>query len=285
MCNEPAIAMANDPKTYKGARHFQKKYHYIREVIQERETVLNKVHTDENVVDPFTKPMPYDKHYEHAMAIGIVPARSLISFNINVILDYLDNDFHHLPTTYKGLMKKTYTWIEAKEVATNRDLSDRRIKAFLGITAKEGRRTWTDHGYETNQIEELSAVYSDNSFDPVIIMIRISERTAMQKIGIIVSTINAAIKFHTPYGTGTIFSTYEPNKMEEGRKKTFIIGKQLATSFKRKLQDLLQSNADFFAWTYADMIGILRNIMQKKRGLAPNQNEAACKEVDELTKA
>nr|GEX79214.1 hypothetical protein [Tanacetum cinerariifolium] len=44
--NEPAIVIANDP--------------------------------DDNVVDPFTKPMSYDKHYEHAMAIEIVPARSLM---------------------------------------------------------------------------------------------------------------------------------------------------------------------------------------------------------------
>ncbi|GJW13847.1 retrotransposon protein, putative, ty1-copia subclass [Tanacetum coccineum] len=76
--NEPAIAITNDPSILKGARHFQWKYHYIREVIQEREIVLKKVHTDDNVADPFTKPMPYDKHYEHAMAIGIVPARSLM---------------------------------------------------------------------------------------------------------------------------------------------------------------------------------------------------------------
>ncbi|GKC90263.1 hypothetical protein Tco_1150912 [Tanacetum coccineum] len=61
-----------------GARHFQRKYHYIRKVIQEHEIVLKKVHTDDNVVDPFTKPMPFNKHYEHAMAIGIIPASSLM---------------------------------------------------------------------------------------------------------------------------------------------------------------------------------------------------------------
>ncbi|GKB19078.1 retrotransposon protein, putative, ty1-copia subclass [Tanacetum coccineum] len=76
--NEPAIAIANDPIILKGASHFQGKYHYIREVIQERKIVLKKVHTDDNVTDPFTKPMPYNKHYEHAMAIGICPASSLM---------------------------------------------------------------------------------------------------------------------------------------------------------------------------------------------------------------
>ncbi|GKF61323.1 hypothetical protein Tco_0181377 [Tanacetum coccineum] len=76
--NEPAIAIANDPRILKVARHFQMKYHYIHEVIQEREIVLKKVHTDDNVTDPFTKPMPFNKHYEHDMAIGIVLVSSLM---------------------------------------------------------------------------------------------------------------------------------------------------------------------------------------------------------------
>ncbi|GJT40091.1 zinc finger, CCHC-type containing protein [Tanacetum coccineum] len=76
--NEPAIEIVADPGILKGARNFQRKYYYIREVIQEREIVLKKVHTDDNVADPFTKPMSYDKHYKHVMAIGIVPASSLM---------------------------------------------------------------------------------------------------------------------------------------------------------------------------------------------------------------
>ncbi|GJR61542.1 retrotransposon protein, putative, ty1-copia subclass [Tanacetum coccineum] len=48
--NKPSIAMANDPGIIKGARHFQKKYHYIREVIQDGEIVLKKVYTYDNVL-------------------------------------------------------------------------------------------------------------------------------------------------------------------------------------------------------------------------------------------
>ncbi|GJT25810.1 hypothetical protein Tco_0895747 [Tanacetum coccineum] len=76
--NEPTIAITNDPRILKGARHFQRKYHYIREIIQERDIVLKKVHTYDNVVDLFAKLMPFNKHYEHAMEIGIVPASSLM---------------------------------------------------------------------------------------------------------------------------------------------------------------------------------------------------------------
>ncbi|GKE83255.1 hypothetical protein Tco_1553255, partial [Tanacetum coccineum] len=47
-------------------------------LIQEREIVLKEVHTDDKVADLFTKTMSFNKHYEHAMAIGIVLARSLM---------------------------------------------------------------------------------------------------------------------------------------------------------------------------------------------------------------
>nr|GEY92845.1 retrotransposon protein, putative, Ty1-copia subclass [Tanacetum cinerariifolium] len=75
--NEPAITIVNYLRILKGAKRFQRKYHYIREVIQECEILLKKVHTYDNVADPFTKPMPFIKHYEHPMAIGIISASSL----------------------------------------------------------------------------------------------------------------------------------------------------------------------------------------------------------------
>nr|GEY99234.1 hypothetical protein [Tanacetum cinerariifolium] len=76
--NEPTIAIAADLGILKGAKHFQRKYHYIHEVIQEREIVLKKVHIDDNISDQFAKPMSFNKNFKHAMAIGIVPASSLM---------------------------------------------------------------------------------------------------------------------------------------------------------------------------------------------------------------
>ncbi|GKA87109.1 hypothetical protein Tco_0808820 [Tanacetum coccineum] len=76
--NAPAITIANDPIIIKGARHYQRKYHYAREVIQAGEIVMKKVHTDDSLADPFTKPMPYNKHFEHAMGIGVCLASSLM---------------------------------------------------------------------------------------------------------------------------------------------------------------------------------------------------------------
>ncbi|GJY47599.1 reverse transcriptase domain-containing protein [Tanacetum coccineum] len=116
-------------------------------------------------------------------------------------------------------------------------------------------------------------------------------RTTMQKMGIVVSTIHGAIKFHTPRGIGTVLSTCKSDEEGERSKRlkevsswetedifsctdaeeriivndkyleqTVIIGRHLPTNFKEKLQDLLKSNADVFAWTHADMTGIPRTI-------------------------
>ncbi|GJW23825.1 hypothetical protein Tco_0037636 [Tanacetum coccineum] len=149
-----------------------------------------------------------------------------------------------LPSTYKGLMEKTYTWVEAREVATNGASSDRR-----------------------------------DSF----------ERTTMQRMGILVSTIHGDIKFHTKKGIGTVLSADESDEGTKRTRKilatneervlicvnaeekifvndkypdqTVTIRKLLPEHFKKELQNLLKSNADVFAWTYADMTGILRTIM------------------------
>nr|GFA20121.1 hypothetical protein [Tanacetum cinerariifolium] len=56
--NEPVIAITGDLGILKEARYFQRKYHYIREVIRRGEIILKKVYTDDNAADPFTKPVP-----------------------------------------------------------------------------------------------------------------------------------------------------------------------------------------------------------------------------------
>ncbi|GJZ41664.1 hypothetical protein Tco_0588550, partial [Tanacetum coccineum] len=89
--------------------------------------------------------------------------------------------------------------------------------------------------------------------------------------------------------------------------QTVTIEKQQPNHFKKELQSPLKSNADIFAWTHANMIGIPRTIMvegkpfntehklneyshikpikQSKRGLGPDRNMAAFKETKELTKS
>nr|GEU54830.1 zinc finger, CCHC-type [Tanacetum cinerariifolium] len=51
--NTGAIAIANESGITKGARYFHAKVHYFREVIEYGDVKLEKVHTDDNLADPF----------------------------------------------------------------------------------------------------------------------------------------------------------------------------------------------------------------------------------------
>nr|GEX10854.1 ribonuclease H-like domain-containing protein [Tanacetum cinerariifolium] len=72
-----AIAIANESGITKGARHFRAKVHYLREVIEFGDIKLEKVHTYDNLADPFTKALAFPKHSENTKNIGMLPASSL----------------------------------------------------------------------------------------------------------------------------------------------------------------------------------------------------------------
>nr|GEW59523.1 hypothetical protein [Tanacetum cinerariifolium] len=76
--NTRAIAITNESRITKGARHFRAKVHYLREVIEFGDIKLEKVHTDDNLADPFTKALAFPKHSEHTRNILMLPARSLM---------------------------------------------------------------------------------------------------------------------------------------------------------------------------------------------------------------
>ncbi|KAI3810636.1 hypothetical protein L1987_20257 [Smallanthus sonchifolius] len=52
-----AIAQAKEPRSHHKAKHILRKFHYIREIMERGDIVINKVDTDQNLADPFTKPM------------------------------------------------------------------------------------------------------------------------------------------------------------------------------------------------------------------------------------
>nr|GEW24688.1 hypothetical protein [Tanacetum cinerariifolium] len=76
--NTGAIAIANESRITKGARHFYAKVHYLREVIEFGDIKLEKVHTYENLADHFTKELAFPKDSEHTRNIGMLPASSLM---------------------------------------------------------------------------------------------------------------------------------------------------------------------------------------------------------------
>nr|GEW65175.1 putative retrotransposon protein [Tanacetum cinerariifolium] len=76
--NTGAIAIAKDDGVTKGSRHFHAKVHYLRETIKLGDVKIEKVHTDDNLADPFIKALVFPKHSELTRNIGLLPASSFM---------------------------------------------------------------------------------------------------------------------------------------------------------------------------------------------------------------
>jgi hypothetical protein len=69
--NNGAIAQVKEPRSHQKNKHILRKYHLIREYVDEGEIKLCKIHTNLNVADPLTKPLSLAKHVQHREAIGV----------------------------------------------------------------------------------------------------------------------------------------------------------------------------------------------------------------------
>jgi hypothetical protein len=72
--NSGAVARAREPNSHHKTRHIECKYKLIRHHVEVGLVKVRKVHTDLNVSDPMTKPLPRAKHEQHRIAIGVKEA-------------------------------------------------------------------------------------------------------------------------------------------------------------------------------------------------------------------
>ena len=70
--------LAQEPRSHKRTWHILRKYHYVRQVVAVKDIVISRINTSENLVDPFTKPLPQAKHDDHRRSIGIHAIDDLI---------------------------------------------------------------------------------------------------------------------------------------------------------------------------------------------------------------
>ncbi|GJS98565.1 reverse transcriptase domain-containing protein [Tanacetum coccineum] len=221
------------------------------------------------------------------------------------LVEHLSTD---LASIYKGLMEKTYTWIEAREVATNGSPNDpkgsfeRSKKSFRRTT--KGRKSGIDRrsseiraagslGKRSKEEREgIDIVLSQyNPRDPEEER-RATSEEHQEEVKDILSCVDAEERI-------VVNDQYPEQKI--------VIGRQLPTKIKIRLQGLMRAYADVFAWTTAHMTGVPRTIIiggeafntehrvnelkhlepvkQKKRSLAPERNKAIHTQVEELTKA
>ena len=69
--NNRAIAQAKDPQSHQRSKHVLRRYHFIKEIIGRNDVKIEKIHTDQNIVDPLTKPLPKKKYESHVVAYGM----------------------------------------------------------------------------------------------------------------------------------------------------------------------------------------------------------------------
>ncbi|KAK8534611.1 hypothetical protein V6N12_057255 [Hibiscus sabdariffa] len=55
--NNGAIAQAKEPKSHQRSKHILRHFHLIREIVDRGDVEICKVHTDNNIADPLTKPL------------------------------------------------------------------------------------------------------------------------------------------------------------------------------------------------------------------------------------
>ena len=70
--NTAALVVAKDPKYYGKTKHIKKRYHYIRDVIIEKDVVLKHISTSNIVVDPLTKPIARDVFVKHVRSLDLI---------------------------------------------------------------------------------------------------------------------------------------------------------------------------------------------------------------------
>jgi len=69
--NEGAVTLTKEPKDHGKSRHILRKYHYVRNKVEEGDIVVSRVSSKDNPADPFTKPLSRIKHDGHTRSIGI----------------------------------------------------------------------------------------------------------------------------------------------------------------------------------------------------------------------
>ncbi|KAK8593771.1 hypothetical protein V6N12_045845 [Hibiscus sabdariffa] len=69
--NNGAIAQAKEPRSHQRSKHILRRFHLIREIIDRGDVEICKVHTDDNIADPLTKPLAQQKHDRHTESLSI----------------------------------------------------------------------------------------------------------------------------------------------------------------------------------------------------------------------
>ena len=71
-CDSTAtLAYAKDLKYHGKTKHINIRYHYIRDMVAQKEVVMKHISTSQMIADPFTKPIARDAFQTHVKSLGL----------------------------------------------------------------------------------------------------------------------------------------------------------------------------------------------------------------------
>ena len=76
--NNSAINISKILVMHTKKKHIAIKYHYLRELVQDKEVKMEYVNTKQQIVDIFTKPLPKDAHEYLGGKLGVIPLSKAI---------------------------------------------------------------------------------------------------------------------------------------------------------------------------------------------------------------
>jgi len=72
--NKSAIALSKNPVFHGRSKHIDIRFHKIRELIAEKEVVIEYCPTEEQIADIFTKPLKTESFYKLKKMLGMMQA-------------------------------------------------------------------------------------------------------------------------------------------------------------------------------------------------------------------
>ncbi|GJX47971.1 retrotransposon protein, putative, ty1-copia subclass [Tanacetum coccineum] len=69
--NKSIVALTKDPRDHIKSKHIERKYHFVRSKVKERDMIVKHIQSKDNPADPFTKALAKSRHDEHARSIGL----------------------------------------------------------------------------------------------------------------------------------------------------------------------------------------------------------------------
>ena len=76
--NSGAVANSKEPRSHKRAKHIERKYHLIREIVNRGDVTVTKIPTLENLADPFTKTLMEKCFFKHVEGMGLYDMSHLL---------------------------------------------------------------------------------------------------------------------------------------------------------------------------------------------------------------